>query len=181
MKTELVAFALAALAFTGLALAEKPRVKPYAAGAPYGGIPLWKPGEKFIGVSGGSVHAAPAPSTSSIYSTMGAWCSTAARTRARSASGTRQVEPEVYAELLTMLVKTKVLDEEIKRRTCLKGRSMLIVMRSASDAGDVQHGVAEFRLRRACRSRQADRRVVHRFHWRRRLARAPKVMGTLPI
>jgi hypothetical protein len=36
------------------------------------------------------------------------------------------------------LVRTKVLDEEIKRRTCLKGRSMLIVMRSDSDAGDVR-------------------------------------------
>ena len=32
MKTGLVAFALATLAFTGLALAEKPEVKPYAAG-----------------------------------------------------------------------------------------------------------------------------------------------------
>ncbi len=40
--------------FTGLALAEKPQVKPYAAGAPYGGIPLWNPGDKFIGVSGGT-------------------------------------------------------------------------------------------------------------------------------
>ncbi len=37
-----------------------------------------------------------------------------------------------------MIVKTQVLDEEIKRKTCLKGRSMLIVMRSASDAGDVR-------------------------------------------
>ncbi len=50
----------------------------------------------------------------------------------------KKVGPEVYAELLTTIVRTKVLDKEIKRGTCLKGRSMLIVMRSASDAGDVR-------------------------------------------
>jgi Domain of unknown function (DUF6438) len=50
----------------------------------------------------------------------------------------KQVAPEVYAELLTMIVQTQVLDKEIKRRTCLKGRSMLLVMRSASAAGDVR-------------------------------------------
>ena len=54
MKTRLVVFALATMAFAGLAQAEKPVVKPYAAAAPYGGIPPWNPGEKFIGVSGSS-------------------------------------------------------------------------------------------------------------------------------
>jgi hypothetical protein len=50
----------------------------------------------------------------------------------------KKVAPDVYAELLTTIVRTKVLDEEIKRGTCLKGRSMLIVMRSASDSGDIR-------------------------------------------
>jgi hypothetical protein len=48
------------------------------------------------------------------------------------------VAPEIYAELLTTIVRTKVLDEDIKRGTCLKGRSVLTVMRSASDSGDVR-------------------------------------------
>ena len=43
-----------ALAWPRRACAEKPVDKPYAAGAPSGGIPLWKPGEKFIGISGGA-------------------------------------------------------------------------------------------------------------------------------
>ncbi|MDF3022369.1 MAG: hypothetical protein K0Q92_3672 [Steroidobacteraceae bacterium] len=50
----------------------------------------------------------------------------------------KQVAPEVYAELLTMIVRTKVLDAEIKRKSCLKGRSVLTVMRSASNAGNVR-------------------------------------------
>ena len=86
----------------------------------------------------------------------------------------KKVAPEVYAELLTTIVRTKVLDEEIKRGTCLKGRSMLIVMRSASDAGDVRTRDAEFRLRGACRSGQADRRAVHRLHRRRKWLAPPK-------
>ena len=51
MRTGLVVFALAAFVFTGLAQAEKPKVKPYAAAAPNGGVPPWNPGDKFIGVA----------------------------------------------------------------------------------------------------------------------------------
>jgi len=137
MKTGLVVFALATLAFTGLALAEKPKVKPYAAGAPYGGVPLWNPGDKFIGVSGGACSG-----TCPIYELYlfddGRVVFNGRKDTSRVGVRNKQVGAEVYAELLTMFVKTKVLDKEIKRRTCLKGRSMLIVMRSASDAGDVR-------------------------------------------
>jgi hypothetical protein len=137
MKAALVVFALAALAFAGLALAEKPLLKPYAAGAPYGGIPLWNPGEKFIGISGGSCNG-----TCPVYELYlfddGRVVFNGRKDTRKSGVWNKRVAPEVYAELLTTIVRTKVLDEEIKRGTCLKGRSMLIVMRSATDTGDVR-------------------------------------------
>ena len=137
MRTKVIAFTLAVLAIAGAALAEKPVVKPYAAGAPYGGIPLWNPGEKFIGVSGGTCSG-----NCPVYEL---YLFDDGRVVFNGRKGTRKVgvwnkkvSPDVYAELLTTIVRTKVLDEEIKRGTCLKGRSMLIVMRTASDAGDVR-------------------------------------------
>lgn len=137
MKTGLVVFVLTTLAFTGLALAEKPKVKPYAAGAPYGGIPLWNPGEKFIGVSGGAC-AGTCPVYELYLFDDGRVVFNGRKDTNKIGVRKKQVGPEVYAELLTMFVKTKVLDRDFKRGTCLKGRSMLIVMRSASDAGDVR-------------------------------------------
>ena len=137
MKTGPVVLAAAILAFTGIALAEKPVVKPYAAGSPYGGIPLWNPGEKFIGVSGGTCSG-----TCPVYELYlfedGRVVFNGRKETSKVGVWKKQVDPEVYAELLTMIVKTRVLDEEIKRGKCLKGRSMLIVMRSATDAGDVR-------------------------------------------
>ena len=137
MRTKVIAFTLAVLAIAGAALAEKPVVKPYAAGAPYGGIPLWNPGEQFIGVSGGTCSG-----NCPVYEL---YLFDDGRVVFNGRKGTRKVgvwnkkvSPDVYAELLTTIVRTKVLDEEIKRGTCLKGRSMLIVMRTASDAGDVR-------------------------------------------
>jgi hypothetical protein len=137
MKTGLFVLALATLAFTSLALAEKPKVKPYAAGAPYGGIPLWKPGDKFIGVSGGACSGTCPIYELYLFDT-GRVVFNGRKDTSKVGVWNRKVEPGVYADLVTMFVKTKVLDKEIKRRTCLRGRSMLIVMRSASDAGDVR-------------------------------------------
>jgi len=137
MKTRFIALALATLAFTGLALAEKPVLKPYAAGAPSGGIPLWNPGETFIGVSGGKCDG-----TCPVYELYlfddGRVVFNGRKDTRKVGVWNKKVAPEVYAELLTTIVRTKVLDEDIKRGTCLKGRSMLIVMRSASNAGDVR-------------------------------------------
>ena len=47
----------------------------------------------------------------------------------------KQVDAQAYGELLTLIVRTGVLDPEtrIKRGTCLKGRPVLTVMRSAPD------------------------------------------------
>ena len=129
MKTGLVVFALATLAFTGLALAEKPKVKPYAAGAPYGGVPLWNPGDRFLGVSGGACSG-----TCPIYELYlfddGRVVFNGRKDTSKVGVRNKTVGPEVYAEMLTMFVKTKVLDKEIKRRTCLKGRSMLKIGRA---------------------------------------------------
>jgi hypothetical protein len=136
MKTGLLVFALAALAFAGLALAEKPKVKPYAAGAPYGGIPLWNPGERFIGISGGTC-AGTCPVYELYLFDDGRVVFNGRKDTSKAGVWNKKVEPGVYAELLAMFIKTQVLDQEVKRKTCLKGRSMLIVMRSASDAGDV--------------------------------------------
>ena len=137
MRTGLVVFVLAALAFTGIALAEKPLVKPYAAGAPYGGIPIWSPGEKFVGVSGGTCSG-NCPVYELYVFDDGRVVFNGRKGTKKVGVWNKKVAPEVYAELLTTLVRTKVLDEEIKRGTCLKGRPMLIVMRAASDAGDVR-------------------------------------------
>ena len=146
MKTGLVVFALAALAFTGLALAEKPVVKPYAAGAPSGGIPIWNPGEKFVGVAGGTCSG-NCPVYELYVFDDGRVVFVGRKDTGKVGVWNKKVAPEVYAELLTTIVRTKVLDEEIKRGTCLKGRSMLMVMRSASGRQRHAHAVAEFRLR----------------------------------
>jgi hypothetical protein len=45
----------------------------------------------------------------------------------------KQMTPEVYAELVTFVVHSQVLDTDIKRGTCLKDRPMLQVMRSNPD------------------------------------------------
>ena len=135
MKTLIVAVFV--MLFAGVALADKPQDKPYAAGAPFGGIPLWSPGDKFIGVSSGSCSG-----TCPVYELYlfdnGRVVFSGRKDTTRKGVFEKQVSPEVYAELVTMLVRTKVLDEEIKRKTCLKGRSVLTVMRSASDAGNVR-------------------------------------------
>jgi hypothetical protein len=136
MKKLLFVLALA-LSSTGIALAEKPAVKPYAAAAPYGGIPPWNPGEKFVGVSGSACRG-----TCPVYELYvfddGHVVFNGRKDVRNPGVRKKQMEPGVYAELYTMLVKTGVLDKEIKRRTCLKGRSMLTILQSASDKGDAR-------------------------------------------
>jgi hypothetical protein len=137
MKSRLTLVALAALSFAGVALADKPETKPYAAGAPFGGIPLWEPGSKFIGISGGSCNG-----TCPVYELYlfddGRVVFSGRKDVKKTGVWEKQVSPETYGELLAMIIRTKVLDEEIKRKTCLKGRAVLTVMRSASDQGDVR-------------------------------------------
>jgi hypothetical protein len=135
IKQGLVAIAL--LVFGTLALAEKPQDKPYAAGSPFGGIPPWSPGEKFVGISGGSCNG-----TCPVYELYlfddGRVIFVGRKDTTRPGVWKKTTRPDAYAELVATLVRTGVLDTEIKRRTCLKGRPMLTVMRSTSDTGAVR-------------------------------------------
>lgn len=133
----LLAIALAALTVTGVALADKPENKPYAAAAPYGGIPLWEPGDTFIGISGGTC-AGRCPVYELYLFDDGRVVFSGRKDTKKTGVWNKRVDPSVYAELLTMFVQTKVLDEEIKRKTCLKGRSVLTVMRSADGSGNIR-------------------------------------------
>lgn len=129
--------ALVAALFSSAAFADKPLTKPYAAAAPYGGIPAWNPGEKFVGISGGSCNG-----TCPVYELYvfedGRVTFVGRKDTTRSGVWTKQVRADAYAELLATIVRTQVLDKAIKRGTCLKGRPVLTVMRSNSDAGDVR-------------------------------------------
>ena len=137
MKARLMFITLAMLASGGTALADKPQEKPYAAGSPFGGIPLWEPGDKFVGISSGSCNGS-CPVYELYVFEDGRVVYSGRKDTSRLGVFEKKLAPGVYTELLTMIVRTKVLDEEIKRKTCLKGRSVLTVMRSASDAGAVR-------------------------------------------
>ena len=43
------------------------------------------------------------------------------------------MRPDAYAELLRTITRHQVLEKDIKRGTCLKGRPMLMVMGSTPD------------------------------------------------
>ena len=49
----------------------------------------------------------------------------------------KQMQPNVYAELVTLVVHTGVLETDLKRGTCLKDRPMLTVMRSTEDGNSM--------------------------------------------
>ncbi len=136
MKTKIVA-ACAALLLSGVALADKPENKPYAAAAPYGGIPLWEPGDTFIGISSGTC-AGTCPVYELYLFNDGRVVFSGRKDTKKLGVWKKQVDPSVYGELLAMYVRTQVLDKDIKRKTCLKGRSVLTVMRPASPAGDIR-------------------------------------------
>jgi hypothetical protein len=138
MKKLIAVFAVASLSFfAGTAFADKPETKPYAAGAPFGGLPIWEPGDRFVAISGGQCSG-----TCPVYELYvfddGRVVFSGRKDTAKAGVWNKKVAPTVYAELLATLVRTKVLDDDIKRKTCLKGRPVLTVMRSNSDAGDVR-------------------------------------------
>jgi hypothetical protein len=114
------------------ASAEKPQVRPYAAGSLSGGIPLWNPGEKFVAIASGSCSG-----TCPVYELYvfddGRVVFSGRKDTGKVGVHRKQVEPTAYAELVATIVRTGVLEEDMKRGTCLKGRPMLIVMRSTPD------------------------------------------------
>ena len=123
---------LAAVLLIAPAFAEKPVDRPYAAGSPSGGIPQWKPGEKFVAIAGGACSG-----TCPVYELYvfddGRVIFLGRKHTGKSGVWKKQLSPDVYAELLTTIIRTKVLDDDIRRRTCLKDRPMLTIMRSAPD------------------------------------------------
>ena len=136
MKTLAVMAALAVTFLTVPAFAEKPQVRSYAAGSPSGGIPLWNPGEKFVAIASGSCSGS-CPVYELYVFKDGRVVFLGKKDTGRLGVSRKQISPEGYTELLRTITRHQVLEKNIKRGTCLKGRSMLIVMRSASDAGDV--------------------------------------------
>lgn len=114
------------------AFAEKPQVRPYAAGSLSGGIPLWNPGEKFVAIAGGQCSG-----TCPVYELFvfedGRVIFSGKKNTRQLGTARKQVGPEAYAELLTTIIRTQVLEKDLKRGTCLKGRPVLTVMRNQPD------------------------------------------------
>src|SRR5262245_23270161 len=138
MRNVPILAALAALLLSLPAAAEKPEVRPYAAGSLSGGIPLWNPGDKFVAVAGGSCSG-----TCPVYELFvfndGRVVFLGKKNTGKTGVWKKQMDKSVYAELLATVVRTGVLDPEtkIKRGTCLKDRPMLTVMRNAPDGNSM--------------------------------------------
>ena len=134
MKALLAAAALAATLLAVPSFAEKPEVRPYAAGSPSGGIPQWSPGDKFVAIAGGACSG-----TCPVYELYvfddGRVIFRGKKFTGKEGVWKKQVDKQAYGELLTQVVRSGVLDPEtkIKRGTCLKDRPMLSVMRSSPD------------------------------------------------
>jgi hypothetical protein len=127
---------LAALPIVLLALpayAEKPQVRSYAAGSPSGGIPQWNPGEKFVAVSSGTCSGS-CPVYELYVFNDGRVIFVGKKDTGKLGVARKKISPEGYNELLRTIVRHQVLEKEIKRGTCLKGRPMLMVMGSTPDA-----------------------------------------------
>ncbi len=127
-----VVAALVALVFSAAAHAEKPVDRPYAAGSPSGGIPLWNPGEKFVAIAGGACSG-----TCPVYELYvfddGRVIFSGKKYTGRTGIHRKQIARDAYAELLTYIVRTGVMETDVKRGTCLKDRPILNVMRSNAD------------------------------------------------
>ncbi len=132
MKSRILAAALTAGLLALPASAEKPQVRPYAAGSLSGGIPLWKPGEKFVAIAGGQCDG-NCPVYELFVFDDGRVIFSGKKNTRQVGVARKQVEPQAYAELATTIIRTGVLEENLKRGTCLKGRPILSVMRSQPD------------------------------------------------
>src|SRR5215510_12430825 len=114
MKTRFAVLAcLAALAATVPASAEKPQVRPYAAGSLTGGIPQWNPGEKFVAIAGGACSG-----TCPVYELYvfddGRVIFVGKKYTGKTGVWKKQMDKSVYAELLATVVRTGELDPETK-------------------------------------------------------------------
>jgi len=130
---------LAALLFALPAFAEKPEIRPYAAGSLSGGIPQWSPGDKFVAIAGGSC-AGTCPVYELYVFEDGRVTFVGKKYTGKTGIWKKQMTPDVYAEVLTAVVHSRALDPDakIKRGTCLKDRSVLTVMRNTPDGQSMQ-------------------------------------------
>jgi hypothetical protein len=130
-----------AAAFTGCVnpgvVDQKPVDKPYAAGAPSGGIPLWKPGDTFVGIAGGACLGTCPVYEVYVFSD-GRVIFSGKKFTGKTGVWNKQVERSVYGELLATIVRTGVLEAPLKRGTCLTDHPMLTVMRSAPGGQSVR-------------------------------------------
>src|SRR5690349_17252962 len=112
MKTTLIAAALAALVLSLPAAAEKPVTKPYAAGSFSGGIPQWNPGDKFVAIAGG-----PCSGTCPVYELFvfndGRVVFVGKKFTGKTGVVRKQMTPDVYAELVTFVVHSGVLETDL--------------------------------------------------------------------
>src|SRR6185503_1297034 len=99
MKKLLAAAALTAACLSVPALAEKPEVRPYAAGSPSGGIPQWNPGEKFVAIAGGACSGTCPVYELYVFSD-GRVIFVGKKYTGKSGIWKKQMDPNVYAELL---------------------------------------------------------------------------------
>ena len=97
-----------------------------------GGIPLWNTGEKFVAIAGGQCSG-----TCPVYELYvfddGRVIFSGKKNTRQVGTARKQVGAEAYAELLTAVIRSQVLEKDLKRGTCLKGRPILTVMRSQPD------------------------------------------------
>ena len=138
MKTTTTLLSVAAVLVASLvalpASAEKPQLRPYAAGSPSGGIPLWNPGEKWVAIAGGACSG-----TCPVYELYvfddGRVIFLGKKFTGKTGVWKKQMDKNVYAEVLSTVVRSGVLDPDnnLKRGTCLKDRPMLTVMRNEPD------------------------------------------------
>ncbi len=133
MKTRIIGMLLAAMALSAGAVAkDEARELPYAAGNPKGGVPLWSPGDKFVGVRVRACSGSCPVYDLYVFSD-GRVIFVGRDQTARKGVMNKTIDPSIYASLLTLIVNTDVLDKKIKRGSCLSGRAMLSVMRSTPD------------------------------------------------
>jgi hypothetical protein len=132
MKIAKSAVAMAAVLIAATASAEKSQVRPYAAGSPAGGVPQWNPGDKFVAIAGGAC-AGTCPVYELYVFEDGRVIFLGKKYTGKTGVWKKQMDPNVYAELLTTVIRSKVLETDLKRGTCLKDRPMLTVMRNEPD------------------------------------------------
>jgi len=113
MKALVCLVAIATTLLSVPALAEKPEVRPYAAGSPSGGIPQWNPGEKFVAIAGGACSGTCPVYELYVFSD-GRVIFVGKKYTGKSGIWKKQMDPNVYAELLATVVRTGVLDPEVK-------------------------------------------------------------------